>query len=367
MAVLTPNGYMQNNKTDLYIELLQVSLGMRDCLSRVPSSYEWEKIFKEAKRQAIIGILLDGIARLPQEQLPPHTLKLQWIGMVQMMEATYRLHCERAGELTKRLREKGFESCVLKGVGTAQLYPHPAHRQYGDIDLWVMNGHRKDLMQCLCSEYDVHHVTWHHIEAKIFDDVEVEVHVHPSWLYNPIGNRKLQRFFHQEILARREPSNGWHESCLGFSVPSVEFEAVFSLAHSFHHLIEEGIGLRHIIDYFYILQALPAEKREMTLNVLKCIGLGKFAAAMMWVMREVCGMPTSDLLCEPNEKEGMFLLSEMMAGGNFGQERNDGKFRNSFSRWMMMVKHYPSEVLWMIPWKIWHKGWMMRGQLTVDS
>ena len=65
------------------------------------------------------------------------------------------------------------------------------------------------------------------------------------------------------------------------------------------------------------------------------------------------------MLCELDEKEGRFLLSEIMAGGNFGQTRTDGKVRNSLSRWMMMVKHYPSEVLWMVPWKGWHKLWSM--------
>ena len=65
------------------------------------------------------------------------------------------------------------------------------------------------------------------------------------------------------------------------------------------------------------------------------------------------------MLCEPNEKEGRFLLSEIMAGGNFGKSRQDEKVRNSFSRWMMMLKHYPSEVLWMVPWKVWHKGWRL--------
>jgi hypothetical protein len=90
------------------------------------------------------------------------------------------------------------------------------------------------------------------------------------------------------------------------------------------------------------------------MHTLKSIGLEKFTSAMMWVMKEVCRMPAAELLCEPNVKEGKFLLSEIMAGGNFGQTRQDGKSRNTVGRWMMMVRHYPSEVLWMVPWKCWH-------------
>jgi len=79
----------------------------------------------------------------------------------------------------------------------------------------------------------------------------------------------------------------------------------------------------------------------------------------MWVMKEVCGAEYDILLCEPNEKEGKFLLSEIMAGGYFGQSRQDGKSRNTVGRWMMMVRHYPGEVLWMVPWKVWHRFWKL--------
>ena len=130
----------------LFFELLQVALGTREELSRVPSAVEWEALYEEAERQAVVGVLLGGLERLPEEQWPPLELKLQWIGEVQMMEAEYRTHCERAKELTRRFRSIGFKSCVLKGVGTAQLYPYPERRQCGDIDLWV-DGRREDVVK----------------------------------------------------------------------------------------------------------------------------------------------------------------------------------------------------------------------------
>lgn len=334
---------------DLFFELLQVSLCTREKLSCMPNGCEWEGIYDEAERQAVVGILLSGLERLPPEQLPPIDLKLEWIGEVQIDEATYRLHCKRAEELSSRFRAVGFKSCVLKGVGTAQYYPIPERRRGGDIDLWVY-GRRQDVMAWLWSQCEVEHVEWHHVGARLFEDVDVEVHVHPAWMYGPGRNRILQRFFDHE-------SQEWHESELGFNVPRIEFDAVFSLVHTFHHLLEEGVGLRHVVDYFYILRALPKKGRDETTKTLKSVGLWKFTSAMMWVLRDVCGMSASELLCEPNEKEGKFLLREIMAGGNFGLTRQDGKERNSFSRWMMMVKHYPCEVLWMVPWKVWHRCW----------
>lgn len=335
----------------LLFELLQVALGTRNKLSRVPFEQEWEKLYDDAERQAVVSVMLSGIENLSAEQLPPLELKLQWIGETQMDEAIYKSHCERAAELARQCRAVGFKSCVLKGVGTAQYYPEPSRRQCGDIDLWV-NGRRKDVMAWLRSEYKVGPVMWHHIEAEIYDDVSTEIHIHPTWVYNPLHNWRLQQFFERNKNLQMQENRE-----LGFAHPTVQFDAVFSLVHSFHHLLEEGVGLRHIVDYFYILKALPTNGRDEAMQTLNYIGLGKFAVAMMWMMKEVCGMRETDLLCEPNDKEGRFLLSEIMVGGNFGQTRQDGKDRNTFRRWMMMVKHYPGEVLWMVPWKVWHRCW----------
>lgn len=81
----------------LFYELMQVALGTWKRLSRVPSVREWEAVYDEAERQAVVGVFLEGLqwcivhdegcmANLPID------LKLQWIGEVQMMEAEYRQH-----------------------------------------------------------------------------------------------------------------------------------------------------------------------------------------------------------------------------------------------------------------------------------
>lgn len=336
---------------NLFFELLQVALGTRERLSRVPSSREWQALYDEAKRQAVVGVLLDGLERLPDEQLPPMDIKLQWIGMAQMMAGVYKLHCERAAELTRRFRAVGFKSCVLKGIGTAQYYPMSERRQCGDIDLWV-NGRREDVIKWLRTQCKIGNHVWHHVEALFFKDVSVEVHMHPAWMYGPICNRRVQMFFE-----KNKDSQMVVDETVGFAHPSARFDAVFSIVHSFHHLLEEGIGLRHIVDYFYILRSLSKESHDDVMCMLRSIGLAKFTEAMMWVLHEVFGLDNEYLLCKPNEKEGKFLLSEIIAGGNFGQTRKDGKVRNSFSRWTMMVRHYQSEMLWMVPWKCWHRVW----------
>ena len=37
------------------------------------------------------------------------------------------------------------------------------------------------------------------------------------------------------------------------AIPTVEFNLIFQLTHIFSHLMNEGIGLRQLVDYYYVL------------------------------------------------------------------------------------------------------------------
>lgn len=361
-----PTNRHESSLMNLFFELLKVALGTQDRLSRVPTGKEWMALYDEAERQAVVGVLLGGLERLPEEQLPPLEVKLQWIGMVQMMEAEYRQHVERSRELAEKVRAVGFENCVLKGVAMARYYPEPSRRQCGDIDLWTF-GRRKDVMKWLRSQYEIGHNVWHNVGVEVFEDVPVEIHFHPGWLWNPFHNKRLQSFFDHEshtlelCSLATSGTQELHESSMGFKVPRLEFDAVFSLVHTYRHLIAGGVGLRHVVDYFYVLRQLQtaSDILHQTSSILHQLGMLKFAGAVMWILKEVCGMSDEELLCEPNEKEGRFLLREIERGGNFGQFSEENNERGLVKQLVTMLPHYPNEILWVLPWKGWHKLWRM--------
>ena len=55
---------------NLFIELLQVSLGTRSKLSKVPTEIEWDAIRYEAQRQNMLAFLVEGLNRLSFNQRP---------------------------------------------------------------------------------------------------------------------------------------------------------------------------------------------------------------------------------------------------------------------------------------------------------
>lgn len=101
-------------------------------------------------------------------------------------------------------------------------------------------------------------------------------------------------------------------------------------------------------------------------HLFREFGMERFVGAVMWIMQEVFGLERECLLCEPDEKEGRFILAEVMAGGNFGHhdERirkvGKGKWRSVFSNLqhaMHVLRRYPQEAIWMPVWMAYHFIW----------
>ena len=156
-----------------------------------------------------------------------------------------------------------------------------------------------------------------------------------------------------------------------FPVPNNAFNRIYILVHIYRHLFAEGIGLRQLLDYYFVLQqGFTESEREETLRILRSLGMMRFTRAVMWVLQEVFGMPDRYLLTSPDAKEGRFLLDEIMLAGNFGKydERmqraaGEGTFRwglRKVLRNFRFVRSYPSEVLWSPIFKVWHLFWRIR-------
>lgn len=118
-------------------ELLQVALDTRSSLTKVPTAPEWELLFAESQKQAIVGVMAMGLERLPVEQRPPITIILKWIGLAEMVKSRNQEMNERCQAIEQLFSDAGFDHCILKGQGNALLYPNPLVRQSGDIDIWV--------------------------------------------------------------------------------------------------------------------------------------------------------------------------------------------------------------------------------------
>ena len=236
----------------IFFDFLRFSIGSE---SEIPSSLkevDWKELYRIAQKQCLVGILFDGIQKLPSAKVGmSKDLLLQWMMQCQMLEkANVRLN-DAAILVSEWFRKKGFRTCILKGQGNALMYPNPYSRTPGDIDIWVEGGDKR-VISFVRSISPHEKACYHHIEFPSYKGVEVEVHYRPSFLLCFWHNRKLQKYYE-----RVKDEQFSHRVMLGeqgeIAIPTVEFNLIFQLTHIYAHLMNEGIGLRQLVDYYFVI------------------------------------------------------------------------------------------------------------------
>ena len=345
-------------------------------------------------------------------------------------------------------------------------------RTPGDIDIYLSGGRRK-IMKYVDQVCPNQVMRYHHVDFPVMKTA-IEVHFTPSYMFCPIHNRRMQKWF-EEVMGeqcnhRVSLPDGYGE----IHVPQVSFNVIYILSHLYRHIFTEGIGLRQLLDYYYVVcdfckvyqissnhlsnfsnHPVPLSKEGSTFSpspssmvftppsvppfpgdrnlrsgdvtALRCseplrskdggpskvspdcagwdrldgsgdttsacsldagsssfsacssvaldvvqrelkhLGLWKFAQAVMFVMKEVFGLSEDRMIAPMDEKEGRFLLDEIMRGGNFGQyddrmgsKVGESKIHRYFRmnlRNLRFVKHYPTEAVCESVFRTWFAGW----------
>ena len=358
---------------ELFFELIRLSLGTQDKFSRIPTESEWIKLYKMAVKQSMVGICFAGVQRLCRWDDGyfcgmPRKLYYKWFDKTLSIQHRNEQMNKYTLDVLAYFRDKGLPSQVLKGQGVARLYGSLADlRQPGDIDVWVAGG-RKKIYELAKEEFGkLTGVNYYHINYPLISDTEIEAHIWPTYLSDPFRNARFHKF-----VLQHEPTQGCEVA------PDYVFNSVFLLIHTFRHFTGHGVGGRHMMDYYFFLRnglenMSDIEQTTIRLEAARWIerlGMKRFAEAMMWVMKEVFGLEDECLLCEPDEKEGRFLLNEVMCTGNMGRgetriQWHNGnalcRFLSTQHKNMHLITHYPSEVFWSPIFNIVRYCW----QLTV--
>ena len=372
---------------NFFFELLQVAIGCRSKLSAVPTKEEWVTLLEVSVKQSLAGITFAGVERLPKEQWPEKEIVFQWMAITAQIEQQNVKTTEVCQQLVKRVEADGFKTCILKGQSNYAYYSKELKnkRSCGDIDIWVLpklrgeslrfnDGLKKTILYVRKINPEGE-ALYHHIDYGMYNGTEVEVHFRPSFMFNPIYNNRLQKWFNKMA------DGGWQMAELPdergrIPVPSVEFNIIFQLSHIYNHVLHEGIGLRQMVDYYYVLKKFRDESLELKdsaksielENTLKYLGLWKFAGAVMYVMQEVFALESQCMIVPVDEKRGKIILSEILKGGNFGKYDADNIKANNrlrkniqrIKRDFRMMQYFTSECLWEPVFRIYHFFWRMR-------
>ena len=374
------------NDITAFSAFLKYCLGYKGNMSRVIAGMDWQELYSFASKQALLGLCFDGIERLGKEY--PEELKqnpigrellMTWMGKAQQIRRQNMKVNAVAGKLFAMLREDGMRCCVLKGQGNALMYPNPYSRTPGDIDVWI-DASRERIMEYAQKKFELgDDIRLQHLETSL-DGVPVELHFFPCSMNNPIYHARLQKWFRRNADLQCSHIVGLPDGAGDIAIPTTAFNVIYQLTHLYHHFFDEGIGMRQIIDYYYVvisdyLLVINDESlgiRDTLQRELKHLGLWKFAGAVMYVLHETLGLSEEKMIAPMDEKRGKLLLAEILNGGNFGQHftkyghfTQQGMAKKYFLKiWrnMHFVRYYPAEALSEPIFRTWHFFWRVKNK-----
>ena len=367
------------NNTFPNFAFLRYCLGKKRNMSRVIAGMNWHELYSFASKQALLGLCFDGIERLGEEypeelRLNPigRELLMTWMGKAQQIRRQNMMVNAVAGKLFSMLREDGFRCCVLKGQGNALMYPNPYSRTPGDIDVWI-DASRERILEYAQKKFELgDDIRLQHLETSL-DGVPVELHFFPCSMNNPIYHARLQKWFRRNADLQCSNVVSLPDGARDIAIPTTAFNVVYQLTHLYHHFFDEGIGMRQIIDYYYVVNNDELLVIRDTLQrELKYLGLWKFAGAVMYVLHEALGLSEEKMIAQMDEKRGKLLLTEILNGGNFGkhftkyghftQQGMAKKYFLKIWRNMHFVRYYPAEALSEPIFRTWHFFWRIKNK-----
>ena len=368
----------------IFFDFLRFSIGSAKEIPDSLKEADWQELYAIAKKQALLGVLFYGIQRLPKELALEQKLLMKWMVMVEMIRKQNIKLFQDSVKVCQNFENEGFANCILKGQGNALLYPDPYMRTPGDIDIYLSGG-RKKIMKYVDRVCPNQVMRYHHVDFPVMKTA-IEVHFTPSYMFYPIHNRRMQKWFEKVMGEQCNHRVSLPDGYGDIHMPMVSFNVIYILSHLYRHIFTEGIGLRQLLDYYFVLVKWHTDLTNLTdsnkslpqmtqINTdfdalrheLKYLGLWKFAQAVMFVMKEVFGLSEDRMIAPMDEREGRFLLDEIMRGGNFGQydDRMGSKIGESkMHRYFRMnlrnlrfVKHYPTEALSEPLFRTWFAVW----------
>ena len=448
------------NEALVFFAFLKYCLGYKGNMSSVVAGMDWQMLYSFASKQALLGLCFEGIERLGKEY--PEELKrnpigrkllMTWVGKAQQIRRQNMKVNAVASKLFSMLREDGLRCCILKGQGNALMYPNPYSRTPGDIDVWI-DASRERIMEYASKKFELgDDIRLQHLETSL-DGVPVELHFFPCSMNNPIYHARLQKWFKRNADLQCSHIVRLPDGAGDIAIPTTAFNVIYQLTHLYHHFFDEGIGMRQIIDYYYVVcdfykvyqnsskitpslftikegstshpdpltlrgeggnrptrcseplrskdggaskpspdcagwdrrdaigdiasdasvsSAFTTDSSASTaLDVVKYLGLWKFAGAVMYVLHEALGLPEEKMIAPMDEKRGKLLLAEILNGGNFGQHftkyghfTKQGMAKKYFLKiWrnMHFVRYYPAEALSEPIFRTWHFFWRMKNK-----
>jgi len=254
----------------------------------------WTQMFKMAARQGLLAIAWDALEKLQAEhgglcRGMSRETRIRWALSIKHIEKVHLRQREALKELAGIFAESGMRVMVLKGLGLAEMYPRPEHRECGDLDIYLFGDFEKG----------------NEVMRKMGIAVEYDGTKHSKFYYKgiPVENHKnflnvtttrVDKDLERELIRILQEQKCGSLDLGGITVvvPPPDFQMIFLTRHTITHFLASGLVLRHLYDFgiFYSAHAQEVDLDRIE-KIFKRESQHKLYRAFLDVLHIYLGMP----------------------------------------------------------------------------
>ena len=293
------------------------------------SERSWEAVLLLARQQTVVGLVCRGLDVLPEEWLPSMRVMAVFMACADRVEKANAKMNKTIVKLWRHFQEKGITAVLQKGQGLAQMYPDPALRECGDIDIYFPDNEENPLEGIADANCEKRP------DGSVFytvDGIVVEQHNNLLDIASPLRQRFIKKLIADKGF---ETVRVGGEEGFDVLVPAPEVNLLLISSHILKHVLGVGIGLRQICDYaiarrYYADRVDPSEMQ----SIYRKAGIAKWSDCLDRFLdsarndSEDCHLDSARNDSEDchldrakrveRSKNSNILLDIILKGGNFG-------------------------------------------------
>ena len=277
---------------------------------------DWKVLVRESRVQSVMYLVFDS-AKDYKEFIPTDVLPVWENASMLVLNSNFSVFNDQA-VLIEILNGK-YPYIILKGQAAGSYYKNPELRAYGDVDFLVEKDKVCEIETLLISK-GYEKVGLEHDNHVVFKKGTANLEMHFRVAGIPFGKlgEKITEFLSPALSTaiKRECSFG------EFLAPNDLYHGLILLLHMQHHMLGEGLGLRHLCDYAVYLKSTYKESFWMDKLVpfLKEIGLFTYASVMAKTCSVYFQIPYPEFFEEVNNELCLEVIKDVFKGGTFGEK-----------------------------------------------
>lgn len=276
------------------------------------TAVDWMEVLKEANAQAVPLMAAEAAVKY-REYISNYA---EWENVAAAVHMANVRTAYDEQQLNKIM--KGHPFFILKGMAAASYYPKPHERSLGDIDFLIDPSEKQELEELLgkngYENRNMEHVC-HVVLRK--GDAHLEMHFAIAGIPYGKSGETVREFMTDAVKHSVTAGfDGW-----SFPAPEDIYHGLIILLHMQHHMLGEGLGLRHICDWACYLQK-TAEKPFWSelLALFEKIGMLTYAKVVSKISAMYFHTDCPKWAESADEELCREVMNDVLTGGNFGRK-----------------------------------------------